>query len=96
MTVGAPAYNGVSDLGFTHEVVIHERHFVDPVTGVHTNNVEAYWQRCKIRFKRMYGKSRALLASHVDEFLCEQRYGKTVASKWLNTLLMLKEHYSDV
>lgn len=91
---GWPAYNNISSLGFEHEVVIHERYFVDPNTGVHTNNVEAYWQRCKRRFKKIYGTSRNLLPSHIDDFLWLERYGETLEKRWNNTLLMLSEHYN--
>ena len=34
--------------------VNHSLHFVDPVTGVHTNNVESYWNRVKRKIKHMY------------------------------------------
>ena len=92
---GWPAYTGLSTLGFEHRVVIHEQHFVDPETGGHTNNVEAYWQRCKRRFKRMYGTSRELLASHIDEFLWQERHGKTFCTKFENMLGLLYNHYKE-
>jgi hypothetical protein len=82
-------------LGFTHHVVIHEHNFVDPNTGVHTNNVEAYWQRCKRRFKRMYGTSRNLLASHIDEFMWQERWGRTHSKRFFNTLNLLKRYYTQ-
>src|SRR5690348_804842 len=44
-TDGWRAYNGLPALGFGHGVVNHSLFFVDPVTGVHTQNVEAYWSR---------------------------------------------------
>ena len=35
------AYNGLNGLGYQHETVNHTIQYVDPVTGVHTNNIEA-------------------------------------------------------
>ena len=82
-------------LGFEHRIVVHEHNFVDPDSGAHTNNVEAYWQRCKRRFKRMYGTSRILLPSHVDEFLWQERLGRTHCDGFVNTLEQLKRHYTQ-
>ena len=50
------AYNNVQQLQpvTQHESVNHSLHlsdFVDPVTGVHTQNVESYWNRVKGKFK---------------------------------------------
>ena len=42
VTDGWRGYSGVTRLGFQHEVVVHEHHFVDPVTGVNTNAVESF------------------------------------------------------
>ena len=84
---GWSGYSGLEDYGFYHEVVVHEHHFVDPATGIHTNNVENYWQRCKRRFKRMYGTSEELLESHIDEFNWLERYGKTLEERWNNWFL---------
>jgi hypothetical protein len=88
---GWAAYNRVHELGFEHEVVVHEHHFVDPITGVHTNAVEAYWQRCKRRFKRIFGTSYDLLGSHIDEFLWLERYGRRLSDRWTNWFECLVE-----
>ena len=50
------AYNRVQRLSnvTTHEVVNHSVNFVEPTTGVHTQNVESYWNRVK-KLKRMKG-----------------------------------------
>ena len=79
---GWPAYEGLAELGFEHRVVVHERHFVDPKTGVHTNNVESYWQRCKRSLKRVYGTSRDLLPTYIDEFMWIERYGTCIKDRW--------------
>ena len=47
------AYKSVSML--PAGVVNHSLHFVDPATGVHTQTVESYWNRVKIKLKRMKG-----------------------------------------
>ena len=88
---GWAPYNGIAGNVFEHEVVIHEHHFVDPVTHVHTNAVESYWQRCKRRFKRMYGTSSELLESHLNEFMWLERYGKTISERWENWFKCLIE-----
>ncbi|CAI2732840.1 unnamed protein product [Schistosoma spindalis] len=41
------AYRCLHRLGYVHHFVVHKRHFVDPTTGVHTNNIEAMWSRLK-------------------------------------------------
>ena len=44
------AYGGIPDLpgyNFKHGTVCHDRHFKDPVTGVHTNTIEGRWARVK-------------------------------------------------
>ena len=49
------AYNQVGNLPNvgSYHTVNHSLHFVDPVTGTHTQNVESYWSRVKNKFKRM-------------------------------------------
>ena len=58
-----------------HHIVNHSLHFVDPVTGIHTQHVESYWNRVKLKFKRMRGVDADQLPSYIDEFMWHERYG---------------------
>ena len=60
-----------------HETVNHSVHFVDPITGVHTQNIESYWARCKKKIKEMKGVQEGHLPEYLDEFMWRERYGKT-------------------
>lgn len=90
VTDGHASYNNVGVLGFGHEVVVHADHFVDPETGVHTNLVENYWQRCKRKFKRIYGTSRRLLPIYLNEFMWMERHGKSLEDRWANTIGLIR------
>ena len=57
--------------------VNHSIHFRNPTTGVHTQNIESYWNRVKTKFKRMKGVQETMLSSHLDEFMWRERYGRT-------------------
>jgi hypothetical protein len=73
------AYNRVQQLQpvNVHNTVNHSLHFVDPATGVHTQNVESYWNRVKGKFKRMKGVHEDMLPSYLDEFMWRERHGRT-------------------
>ena len=51
-----------------HQTVNHSIEFVNPTTGVHTQNLESYWNRVKTKFKRMKGVQESMLSSYLDEF----------------------------
>jgi len=78
------AYRTLSQLGYTHQTVNHSRNFKNPVTGVCTNHVEAYWCSVKRRFKSMVGTSADMVPFHLDEFMWCERFGSTSSLVWLN------------
>ena len=51
--------------------------FVEPTTGTHTQNIESYWSRAKLKLKRMKGCHAHQLPSYLDEFLWRERFGQT-------------------
>ena len=72
------AYNGVAQVpGIqNHSTVNHSIEFTTPA-GVHTNHIESYWNRAKMKLKRMRGCHRSQLPSYLDEFMWRERYGRT-------------------
>lgn len=80
------AYRNVQQLATVaqHDMVNHSLHFVDPVTGVHTQNVESYWSRVKTRFKRMKGVHAEMLTSCMDEFMWQVRNGTSALTVMTN------------
>ncbi|KAK4476182.1 hypothetical protein MN116_001396 [Schistosoma mekongi] len=49
------AYELLSNMGYVHKVVMHRKRFVDPSTGVHTNNIESMWSRVRYHLRPHYG-----------------------------------------
>ena len=76
----------------SHGVVNHSLYFVEPVTGVHTQAIESYWNRVKTNFKRMKGVSGEQLPLHLDEFMWRERYGTSAGL----TLSNIIEHISEI
>ena len=70
------AYNQISSLPpvQSHSTVNHSIQFMTS-GGVHTNHIESYWNRAKIKLKRMRGCHRSQLPSYLDEFMWRERYG---------------------
>lgn len=86
------AYGGVANLpaGYQHATVNHSLHFVDPVTGVHTNNVEGQWSQVKRKFRAMNGTSDQLFDTYLLEFMWRKAHPNHV---FMNMLYWIRNYY---
>ena len=89
------AYSRVSELPHvsSHEVVNHSVNFVDPTSGVHTQNIESYWNNVKQKLKRMKGFHTDQLPSYLDEHMWRERYGSTRRRALENILSDIAQQY---
>ncbi|XP_071940919.1 uncharacterized protein [Antedon mediterranea] len=70
------AYNQIQNRGFDHGTVNHQRHFVDPATGVCTNRVESMWSRAKAQMKAQQGPTNPeLIPEYLAEYMWSERFG---------------------
>ena len=69
------SYRNLQGLGFTHRTVNHSVNFVNPINGVHTQNIESYWNKHKSQIKKMHGCRREFLPSYIQEFMWRDRFG---------------------
>lgn len=63
------AYNMLTNLGFEHHTVNHSLNFVNPISGVHTQNIESLWNKLKSRIKRKMGVKFNMLPDILIEFM---------------------------
>ena len=59
--------------GYDHMTVNHRYNFVDPFTGVHTQNIERLWGAAKWRNKVHRGTKRDFLDSYFIEFMARRK-----------------------
>lgn len=89
------AYNHVQQLQQVsqHDTVNHSLHFIDPTTGVHTQNIESYWNRVKGKFKKMKGVHESMLTSYLDEFMWRERHGRSASTALTNLCRDIRLRY---
>jgi len=73
LTEELPAYGGLAEAGYIHEIGNPVRHFVEPVTGVHTKSIRARWAACNLMIRRRYGVPRVMLAEYLDDYMWRSR-----------------------
>jgi LSD1 subclass zinc finger protein len=56
-------------LGFDNLIVNHSLNFVDPITGAHTQHIESYWAKVKLRIKVKKGVFGENLHSYLQEWM---------------------------
>ncbi|OQS55224.1 hypothetical protein EHP00_1884 [Ecytonucleospora hepatopenaei] len=86
------SYNGISrNFRFSHKTVNHTNNFVDPETGVHTQNIECLWNSCNYFIKQQKG----IVGEKLEQFLCERMWKQNVAKSicFEAALNLLKEIY---
>ena len=62
--------------GLSHRTVNHGINFVEPITGVHTQNIESYWNVKKTLIKKMLGCQRKLLHWYLQEYMWRDRFDR--------------------
>ena len=89
------AYNQVQNLPnvSSHQRVNHSLHFVDPVTGVHTQTIESYCNRVKHKFKRMKGVHLHQLPSYLDDFMWRERHGRSASLAFNHIIRDISSQY---
>lgn len=66
-------YTGISELNnITHRTVNHSQHFVDPITGVHTNTIEGFWNGIKLQIPPR-NRTRDAITNHLLEFIWRKK-----------------------
>ena len=87
------AYSSIKrDLGFTHQQVNHSdvnHRFVAP-DGTHTQAIESYWSKRKLRVKKMKGIRRNMLCEYLHEFMWRDFFG---TDSFINLLRHISEQY---
>lgn len=74
-----------------HRIVVHQNNFVDPVTGVHTQEAESGWARAKYHVNGEKG----IRQGDVQDFLDEQmwRDWRRLEALFENVLAILLTYY---
>lgn len=66
------AYDKIGELDgcYTHQTVNHSEHFVDPITGAHTQGVERMWREVKRPCRRCEG----IMTDDIDGYIAEYQW----------------------
>ena len=71
---------------YGHTTVNHSRHFVDPATGAHTQNVEGMWSTCKRMMRSLNVMHSRLLDTYLQEFMWRRQFDQGGTSAFWNII----------
>jgi transposase-like protein len=74
-----------AELSIQHLTVNHSQHFVDPLTGVHTNTIEGTWCGVKAMVPRR-NRTEDAVDGHLFEYMWRRRNGKNLWAGFLRAL----------
>lgn len=86
-------YVNLSEHGFIHKTINHSENFVDPNTGVHTQNIESSWRGLKLSLSRGGNRGRNL-DMHLCEFLWRRRIKQEKKDLFESFIEAVKDVYS--
>ena len=75
------------------QVVVHRLNFMNPVTGVHTQEIESYWNSWTLGQKTRRGIRREDMLSYHDEQMWRQCRAGTPKQAMQNFLAVLANRY---
>lgn len=84
------AYRNLSELGFDHNTVNHSVEFVNHMDGTHTQCIESYWSKQKLRIKAKKGVFGDALQSFLDEWMWRDN---VFLDNFENLLELIKLYY---
>uniref|UniRef100_A0A1X7SXL4 ISXO2-like transposase domain-containing protein n=1 Tax=Amphimedon queenslandica TaxID=400682 RepID=A0A1X7SXL4_AMPQE len=90
------AYNGLDRLlgqNYTHHTVNHSQHFVDPVTGAHTQSVELMSSQCKRMVRKMQTMYSQLFHTYLPEFMWRKKFDGPHQNAFNNIISSIVEQY---
>ena len=61
-------------MNYTHQTVNQSQNFGNPVTGEHTQTIEALWYTFKMRNKQECGAHRFMVDSYLCEFMWRTKF----------------------
>ena len=91
------AYNGIQNLPerYVHCTVNHSQNFVDPIMGIHTQNIEKYWLTMKEMRNRHNGVQRSEVESYVAEAVWRHNEGINNKNPFCKSLELIRQtHYT--
>lgn len=89
VTDGWRGYLGLNAAGFVHFTVNHERGFVDPLTGHHTNSIEGLWALLRGFLRRFRGVTEENLKFYLDDFAFRRNMRLTDGGLFIKMMVVI-------